>query len=78
MKVAISLPDPIFSAAEALAHRLRVPRSKLYAQAIEEYLGKRQDALITEQLNAMYAPRQEPVDAALAVAQLEAIGHEAW
>ena len=78
MKVAISLPDPVFSAAEKLAHRLRVSRSQLYAQAIEEYLGKRQDSQITERLNALYAAGQEPVDPAMTAAQLGAIGHEAW
>jgi len=78
MKVAISLPDPVFSAAEKLAHRLRVSRSQLYAQAIEEYLGKRQDAQITERLNALYAASQESIDPALTAAQLGAIGHEAW
>ena len=77
MKVAISLPDPVFSAAEKLAHRLRVSRSQLYAQAIEEYLDKRQDASVTERLNAVHAVR-EPVDQALAAAQLGAIGDEAW
>jgi metal-responsive CopG/Arc/MetJ family transcriptional regulator len=78
MKVAISLPDPIFSAAEVFARRLRVSRSQLYAQAIEEYLDKRHDASITERLNAVYAQEQAMVDPALAAAQLEAIGHEAW
>ena len=78
MKVAISLPDPVFSAAEKLASRLRISRSQLYASAIEEYLGKRQDALITEQLNAVYGDEDSAVDVRLAAAQLEAIGHEAW
>mgnify|MGYP003608140894 FL=1 len=78
MKVAISLPDPVFSAAEKLALRLRESRSQLYAQAIQEYLGKRQDSLVTEQLNAVYADGQEPIDPALAAAQLGAIVHEAW
>ncbi len=78
MKVAISLPDATFSAAEKLAHRLRVSRSQLYAQAIEEYLGKRQDSLVTEQLNAVYGVEQTAVDPGLAAAQLEAIDHEAW
>lgn len=78
MKVAISLPDPIFSAAEKLAHRLRVSRSQLYAQAIEEYLGKRQDSLVTERLNAIYSAAQEALDPALAAAQTGAVGHEAW
>ena len=78
MKVAISLPDPVFSAAEKLAHRLRVSRSQLYAQAIQEYLGKRQDSLVTEQLNAVYAAGQEPVDPSLTAAQLGTLAHEAW
>lgn len=78
MKVAISLPDPVFSAAEKLAHRMRVSRSQLYAQAIEEYLGKRQDSQITERLNALYASEQATVDPAIGAAQLGAIGHEAW
>ncbi len=78
MKVAISLPDPVFSAAEHLARRLKVSRSQLYAQAIQEYLGKRQDSVITEQLNAVYGAQGSGVDAALTHAQLGAIGHEAW
>ena len=78
MKVAISLPDPIFSAAEKLAHSMRVSRSQLYARAIEEYLGKRQDTLITERLNALYSSEQNSVDPAMAAAQLGAVGHEAW
>ena len=78
MKVAISLPDPIFSAAEKLAVRLRVSRSQLYAQAIKEYLGKHQDSLVTEQLNAVYLTGNEPVHAGLAAAQLQAIDRETW
>ena len=78
MKVAISLPDAVFSDAEKLARRLCMSRSQLYAHAIEEYLGKRLDALVTERLNTVYAAGQEPVDPALAAAQLGAIDHEAW
>jgi metal-responsive CopG/Arc/MetJ family transcriptional regulator len=78
MKVAISLPDPVFTAAEELAQRLRVSRSQLYAQAIEEYLGKRQDSQVTEQLNAVYAVIQEPIDPAMTAAQFKVIGDETW
>lgn len=78
MKVAISLPDPVFSAAEKLADRLRISRSQLYANALEEYLGKRRDAQITEQLNAIYGSEESAVEAPLAAAQIPAIGHETW
>ena len=78
MKVAISLPDPVFSAAEKLAARLHVSRSQLYAQALEEFLDKRQDSRVTEQLDAVYAATESGIDPALAAAQSGAIGHEAW
>ncbi len=77
MKVAISLPDPVFSAADKLAHYLRISRSQLYAQALEEYLSKRQDAVVTERLNAVHAQAQ-PLDPALAAAQLGTISRAAW
>jgi hypothetical protein len=77
MKVAISVPDPIFSAAERLASRMHVSRSQLYARALEEYLAKRQDSLITDQLNAVHG---EParIDPALAAAQIKSLGDETW
>ena len=78
MKVAISLPDPLFSAAEQLAQKLHVSRSKLYAQALEEYLDKRHDPAVTERLNAVYSALSSSIDPALVTAQLGAIGHEAW
>ncbi len=78
MKVAISLPDDIFASAEKLAHRMRVSRSQLYVQALEEYLAKREDSRVTEQLDAVYAAEPEPMDPALMAAQLGSIGREAW
>ncbi len=78
MKVAISLPDPVFTAAEKLAAKLRVSRSQLYAQAIEEYLGRRQESAVTEQLNAVYDAHPASLDPAFAAAQREALGDEAW
>jgi predicted transcriptional regulator len=78
MKVAISLPDPIFSAAEKLASRLRVSRSQLYAQAVEEFVAKRQEALLTDQLNAVYAAESSSLDPLLDAAQHQAINRETW
>ena len=53
MKTAISIPDDVFARAEALAHRLKKSRSKLYSEAIEEYLARRSPNEITEALNRM-------------------------
>jgi len=40
MKVAITLPDPVFEAAEHLAQELHIPRSQLYAEALSAYRVK--------------------------------------
>ena len=40
MKTAVSLPDELFQAAERHARRSRTSRSRLYAEAIAEYLDR--------------------------------------
>ncbi|MEQ9238858.1 MAG: hypothetical protein RIG66_32775 [Coleofasciculus sp. E2-BRE-01] len=37
MKTAVSIPDPIFEAAEAMSKRLGLSRSELYARALQAY-----------------------------------------
>ena len=78
MKVAISLPDPVFDAAEKLAGRMQVSRSQLYAQAIAEFLSHRQGSRVTEQLDAVYAVEPARIDPVLASAQHRALDDEAW
>ncbi|MBI2992624.1 MAG: hypothetical protein HYY48_00415 [Gammaproteobacteria bacterium] len=78
MKVAISLPDPVFRSAETLARKLRKSRSELYAEAIAEYVGSRGKKAITERLNAVYGKASSELDPALRYAQLELLSREAW
>lgn len=54
MKVAVSIPDPIFDKAEALARRMKISRSKVYARALDEFVANnppRQN--LTDQINAV-------------------------
>ena len=78
MKVAISLPDPVFRSAEKLARRLGKSRSQLYAEAIAEYVGARGSKALTARLNAVYAKQPSGIDPALKYAQLERLSREAW
>ena len=39
MKVAVSIPDPIFAEAETLAKRFKTSRSKLYGRALGRVLS---------------------------------------
>ena len=73
MKTAISLPDELFASADALAERLRVSRSELYATAVAEYVAKHRDADVTARLNAVYADLPSAVDPALRRAQARSI-----
>ncbi len=43
MKTAISIPDDLFHEVERCSRRLRVSRSRLFADAAREYLAKRRD-----------------------------------
>ncbi len=78
MKVAVSLPDSVFDAAEQLAEQLKVPRSQLYAEALSAYLGTRGAAAVTKQLDAVYAKESSGLDAILSEAQARAIQDETW
>jgi predicted transcriptional regulator len=53
MKVAVSIPDPVFTKAEALAGRLRTSRSELYARALAAYVDRHAAEDVTAALNAV-------------------------
>src|ERR1041384_6218880 len=47
MKTAISIPDSIFHDADALAKRLGISRSELYARAVADLVARHNGALVT-------------------------------
>lgn len=68
MKTAISLPDALYEDAERLANSLGIPRSRLFAKALEEFIARHEKQGITRKLNRIYADSTEPnptADAAL-------------
>ena len=78
MKTAISLPDELFSAATALADRLGMSRSELYATALAEFVAKHNEREITARLDQLYATEPSGLDEVFRRAQRESIGKEAW
>lgn len=58
MKTAISIPDPLFRAAEEFAHSHGLSRSELFARAVGEYLQAHRRERITEQLNRVYGDEE--------------------
>ena len=51
MKTAVSLPDQVFREAERFARRARKSRSRLYAEALAEYLARHAPDEVTEDMN---------------------------
>lgn len=78
MKVAISLPDPVFADAERLVQELHVSRSKFYADAIAQYLARHGGAAVTAKLNAVYSEQPSNVEPEFAHAESAVIRNEAW
>ena len=55
MKTAISLPEPLFEAAEKLAKRMQLSRSALYARAVEDFVRKNDQDDVTNRINRVLA-----------------------
>ena len=72
MKTAISVPDPLFEDAEALARRLHLSRSELYANALRAFVEQHDEAAKRVALDELYAvePSSLPAGAARVQARL--------
>ena len=51
MKTAISIPDEVYQGAELLARRTMKSRSRLYGDALREYLARHAPDEVTEAMN---------------------------
>ncbi len=79
VKVAISVPDPLFRRAESVARRLRMPRSRLYARALEVFLRQQQRPDVTDRLDAVYgAMKSEGDERAWLDAGIEVLRRAEW
>lgn len=78
MKTAISIPDPVFRAAERAARRLGISRSQLYATAVGQYLERLRRADVTDRLDAVYGDEAEGVPRDVARAQAGVVAREDW
>ena len=55
MKTAISLPDTLYEDAEKTAKSMGIPRSQLFAKALEEFINHHKRESITEKYNEIYS-----------------------
>ncbi len=51
MKIAVSIPDDLFEGAERLARRTKRSRSRIFSDALREYLAHHSPDEVTEAMN---------------------------
>lgn len=77
MKTAVSIPDRLFRQADSLARRLGKSRSKLYREALAEYLARHEPDAVTVALDQAVGELGE-VDAWTAEAGRAALERTEW
>lgn len=78
MKTAISIPDKLFRAADQFAKSHGFSRSRLFSEAVAQYLEQHPSGQITKQLNEVYSPGPAKLDEALSRMQFSSIDKEEW
>lgn len=78
MKTAVSLPDDVFVAAEKHARRVRKSRSKLYAEALSEYLVRHAPDEVTEAMNQVVDRLAQPTDPFVTAAARRVLERSEW
>ena len=60
VKTAISLQKSLFDQVEALASEMKIPRSRLFALAMEDFIRRYQNKQLLEQINKAYEDAPNP------------------
>ena len=78
MKTAISIPDNIFQAAEEYAKSRGVSRSRLYSEAVAQFLEKHSKDQITQKLNEIYSDQSSEMNETITALQFNSLESEKW
>ena len=78
MKTAVSIPDGVFENAERLARRAKTSRSRLYTQALTEYVARHAPEDVTEAMNRTLAQVGRDVDGFTDTASRRVLERTEW
>jgi metal-responsive CopG/Arc/MetJ family transcriptional regulator len=78
MKTAVSIPNDLFELAERMARRTRKSRSRLFSDALREYVARRSPDKITEAMDLALAEIGEPKDPFISVASRRRMEQVEW
>ena len=78
MKTAVSIPQDIFDRAERLARKAKKPRSKVFAEALREYVSRHDEDEVTEAMNRVCDGLDMKSDGFTAAAARRALERSEW
>lgn len=78
MKSDISIPNPVFHAAQNLAKKMGVSLSELYTAALNAYVAEHEKENITETLDQVYAEEPSTLEPELVNLQVVSLEGDQW
>ncbi len=78
MKTAVSIPDEVFQRAERLARRTKKSRSKLFSDAIAEYVARHAPEEVTEAMDAALKKLDHQHDDFVSFAARRTLARSEW
>jgi metal-responsive CopG/Arc/MetJ family transcriptional regulator len=78
MKTAVSIPDEVYKVAERLARRSKKSRSRLFSDALREYVARHAPDEVTEAMNKACAATGQVEDAFVASATRRILERIEW
>jgi metal-responsive CopG/Arc/MetJ family transcriptional regulator len=78
MKTAVSIPNDVFEGAERLARRSKKSRSRLFSDALREYLARHTPDEVTVAMNRACADIGEGADPFVSSAGRRALERSEW
>jgi antitoxin MazE6 len=78
MKTAVSIPDDIFEGAERLARRTKKSRSRLFSDAVKEYVARHGPDEVTDAMDRVCAELGQPSDKFVSSAARRVLKRSEW
>jgi metal-responsive CopG/Arc/MetJ family transcriptional regulator len=78
MKTAISIPDTLFAAAERLARQQNTSRSRIFSNALQEYVARHSGDEVTEAMNRVCDEVGDTKDAFVSAAARRILARSEW
>ena len=78
MKTAVSLPDELFQEADRLARRLGKSRSRLYRDALAEYVTRHDPDDLTRRIDEALVVAGDEIDPLVTAATRRSLGSVEW